>query len=87
MFQIFRMLQGETDQTQLCVLQMAAERSPESAAMWYERECMRQQLQETFISHTHCSSWEDAQTKFPSHAAQVETLVGKQAIRQTIRLS
>ena len=61
---------------------MAVEGSPASAALWYERECMRQQMQETFISHTQCSSWEDAQTKFPNHAAQVEVLISKQAITE-----
>ena len=62
---------------------MAAEKSPDAAASWYEEECARQQLQDTFTSHTGCSSWDNAKENFPNFAWQAEELVGEHNCLQT----
>ena len=77
MLQIFRTLQGETEETRVCVLQMAEGTSLETAVTWYEKSIMRQQLQDTFQERTGCTSWEQAQASYPAHSQEIENLVGK----------
>ena len=70
LLQVFRLLQGETDENQIRLLQKATETSIEAATAWYKKECIRQQLQDQCLSHIHLL--EGCRKKYPTHAAEIE---------------
>lgn len=76
-FQIFRLIQGEDEETRFLVLQRATDSSPDVAATWFEQEVTRKNIQETFTAHTKCQEWEEAKQTYPNYTAKLEELVGK----------
>lgn len=85
-FQVFRLIQGEVEETRFSVLQQASEKSPDAAATWFEQEVSRQQLQETFTAQTKCSEWETAKEAYPNYSTKLEELVGKYFIFYTCNM-